>query len=589
MAEEKKKSVFYKTNVHGLDVLLRDGLKIPCLETENIENGMLMLIKGVSGTGKTTLALQIASGALEWEISEGNEVWYFSCEQDASEISKKCGELGIIDNGESNQPLGEKNYIRIQALNTVHAASAETPYNPEQMLDRANEIHEKLSFVMEEKRLRLVVVDGLNTLSRKERRLFEIQSLLNLLRKKSMVSVVVFEEKESMYDVLDYLADIVIELRGEEVAIDGGSQKYFLNQIHIVKSRFQQNVLGWHQYKIRSPHEKKDLELLNAKGVSAGSAGLEVFPSLHFRVHKSPGHVFMEMMASINPITVPKSSDFKDIEDRSIITYILNNAGARKAFKEGSSTVVLGQRSTLKTQLTLDFLRGGSEKEGQKSESGLLLSFMDNPGTIADERESLCKMYCLSKKKAHCEECKDCYKNVHLFHLRPGCISPAEFFDKLEMRLDIARIRRAVFWDLTQIEYRFPFFKQDSLFLPALMDYLKNSMDSSEKPRCITSVFMGSLDTPLAEVASNIADNVLFCWQENQGNSQNIKSGWIVVYIDRLEGHPSFSEGSFFIVERGGSAKYKLDDLIEKVKDKDVQFYRESLEKIRLYFKPQDS
>jgi hypothetical protein len=124
-----------------------------------------------------------------------------------------------------------------------------------------------------------------------------------------------------------------------------------------------------------------------------------------------------------------------------------------------------------------------------------------------------------------------------------GCITPAEFLHWLEVRLENSeeetgnRLQRLVFWDLAQLEFRFPLLAHDPMFLPGLMDYLKYSPrhdpENEGKPRKITSLFMGPSNNKLALAASAMADNVLFCWPDKK----NLHEG-IAVYVDRIEGHP---------------------------------------------------
>ena len=48
-----------RTNIQGFDSILRDGFSLPpgnSLETV-VTNGLVILLKGAPGTGKTTLAL----------------------------------------------------------------------------------------------------------------------------------------------------------------------------------------------------------------------------------------------------------------------------------------------------------------------------------------------------------------------------------------------------------------------------------------------------------------------------------------------------------------------------------------------------
>jgi hypothetical protein len=401
---------------------------------------------------------------------------------------------------------------------------------------------------------RIMILDGLNLLGRKEREHIEIERLLTLLRKKCRIGIVVFEPSPDTYGSIDYHADLVIELRGQELQ---EPVRYFLTELRISKSRFQQSVLGWHQYKTRNE-------------------GIRVFPSVHFRLsrHKPVDTCVSDSMHSISDLAAGKNrieftatnatassspestrtedwkSEFHE-DDPSILSFFIKQADSMKTegelslLERGSSTVLLGPRRCLKTQLTFDFLRAGSIME--KPEPGLLVSLIDNQSTIIEQRKSLCERCCatLKRNEPQRKDCgnDNCYHHVYLLHMPLGCITPAEFLHWLEHRLQCSeqengqRLQRLVFWDLAQLEFRFPLLAHDPMFLPGLMDYLKYSprCDTSGKgkPRKVTSLFMGPPNNELARAASAMADNVLFCWPDNRGKQEGI-----AVYVDRIEGHP---------------------------------------------------
>ena len=114
------------------------------------------------------------------------------------------------------------------------------------------------------------------------------------------------------------------------------------------------------------------------------------------------------------------------------------------------------------------------------------------------------------------------------------------------MKHDRKPIRRLVFWDITQMDYRFPLFKEDKMLLPALMDAFKTNG--------IKSLFMGAGNADNTRAASAMADHVLFCWRSlshwnNSPLHQTEKSqSSLMLYVDRT------SLGS----SRSGKALYAL-------------------------------
>ncbi len=337
----------------------------------------------------------------------------------------------------------------------------------------------------------LTVVDGLNCLGKIDRQeIFELSTLIHRLKKTSRMSILVYEPMEREEISVEYLVDMTIDLRGE---VEAGRINYFFHSMSITKSRYQATALGWHKFKIRK-------------------YGIEVYPSIHFHVHRkdymdhqfedSQNPMYERRQKEGKPIAISgfkfSRKEKKEIEitNEAIITRILRN------IKRGSTTVLFGPRRTYKSQLTMDFLRAGS-KRGKHC---LLLSVMDNQDTIL--QEAVCQRPSCKKYKTE-GGCRTCFKKIFLFFLRPGYISPEEFFHFLKKRLEYAKekkqnIRRLIFWDLTQLEYRFPLLSGDPMFLPALMDFLKQYND--EPPIFTEKEFRGGEITKEKLYAAIIKD-----------------------------------------------------------------------------------
>ena len=81
---------------------------------------------------------------------------------------------------------------------------------------------------------------------------------------------------------------------------------------------------------------------------------------------------------------------------------------------------------------------------------------------------------------------------------------------------------RVVFWDLTQMDYRFPLFRDDRMLLPAMMDTFKTYG--------VRSLFMGPGNAANTKSASAMADHVLFCWRSKGGSGSQPS---LMLYVDR--------------------------------------------------------
>lgn len=566
--------------ITGFNELLREeGLVLPPRKRDiNNLNGLVVLIKGKPGTGKSTLALQITDSIINntIQISDFDQARFYSLEQNMeditvkfasliihktciTEINKNYKDFSFLTNYKSKKEpsktinlfkligneffkqkqeniikclkneeceLGcDKDIISIiesitnqlKNVSTIHnnqknklgtliekidsqinglkknmqqvsfpsweieSINMETAYqyinSPVlKLIDIVNQIEGGNKKNKIEKALPLVIIDGLNILSKNDINKINLHQAIDILRKKSLYTIICYEPEKDDGGYLEYLVDMVINLKQNTIH---EPITYWLNEISISKARYQNAVLGWHQYKIRDH-------------------GIEVYPSPHFRVHH-PNNMLQQLNES--KIHVRGINENEDEGKESTANSILEKI---VTIKPGSFTVILGARATYKTQFTLDFLFSGA-KETHK---GLLLSLIDN-------RESIIKNLneCPRKKNAPNENCKNnCYKNIFHFQQRPGAITPSEFIHYLNERINFessesdGEIERITFWDLTQIEFRFPLFAEDPMFLPLLMDYFKTKK--------IAAVVMGSGNAKLTQAAAAMADNVLFCWRD---------------------------------------------------------------------------
>lgn len=493
-----------KTGIKGLDLLLHDGLVLP-----ESGDGLILLIKGKPGTGKTTLALKIANNVsqeiynneLNKQNPEENNWSFFTCEQRKEDIAAKCMDFGYeID----------QSHIFDYDIASDNSYSSDPRYASSQTtLTWANNI--LLSRFVDDskvdkvKRQNVIVIDGLNMMGSEERDSINMSWFISTLRKYSVLSILVYEPLEGEPSQIDSMVDMILQLKGEEF---NGPPLYYLNKISITKSRFQNYGLGWHQYKI-----------FNNKG-------LIIFPSIHFYIHKS--NFFADELKNSKKNwykCICKSQDdqkhYLMKNNQSIISKLLDN---KQTY--GSFTVLLGPRKTCKTLLSIDFLKDGSRNK----ENGLLVSLIDNRETIINNI-----LHTFSSDTDE-EKMNACERN-YLFHFRPGCVTSNEFFHYLNEQMN-NRPKRFVLWDLPQVDFSYPLISNDSMFFPALIDYLKSSNSGSDESwqngRSETaSVIIGTFSCKLAKSAFTMADNVILLLRDKYENKE-----CIYAYVDRIEGQP---------------------------------------------------
>lgn len=461
-----------------------------------------MLIRGPAGSGKTTLALQIANAVAMQGIEP--KPLYCTCEGTESDFEGKRAGFGLGD-------------VKYWPENQANCSAADAFSRQSSVLQAVVRLSSKLKADTTDRLL--VIVDGLNLLSAEEEEIADLESLVSTLRSRARIGIIVYEPGQASPN-MNFISDTVIELRERETT---GPERYYLTELCFAKSRYQQTILGWHQYKIR-------------KGI-----GLQVFPSVHYRVSEQ-GPIANRQSESTKPIidaTVPEPDASRLERDSSLISELLPE------LRHGSCTALLGPRGTMKTLLSLDFLRAGS----RESKTGLVISVSDIDPSLSSQRKSLCEKMGCRRDPRKCKDVRECYGRIFLLPFRPGCITTSEVFSLIEdwlVRMENDRHERPdrlVLWDLAQLEHCYPLLAQDPMFLTGLKDYVRHSHSANSGPpisRNITSLFMGPSSGESARTAFAIADNVLFCWNDELKKNPSKKG--VAIFADKLDGRPGESE-----------------------------------------------
>lgn len=518
----------YKSGVEGLDCLLHNGFVLP-----KSKDGLVLLIKGKPGTGKSTLALKIASNVAKEMSSKGireglmqseYQDWsYFSFEQKEIDIREKAKKFRC--DLDANAHIMDNTSTAANAEDTTHCLSQTA------LMWAQNIMYN--NFISKEQYQKIIVIDGLNLMDSDERSSINMNWLISSLRKYSLFSIIVYEPMDGEGSQIDSMVDMIFQLKGEEFF---GPPLYYLNKICIPKSRYQNCVLGWHQYKI------------------IDSVGIVIYPSIHNYIRKGS---FFKVEADVavkswyeyyNEYIKPQEEEVSNkqyISSESILAKLLDNH-----LYTGSFTVLLGPRKTCKTLLTINFLKDGSDK-GKK---GLIVSLIDN-------RETIIKNAVRSNDDSEISESQT--MNNYLFHFRPGCITSNEFFYYLDQQVKDRDLERFVFWDLPQIDHSYPFLSNDNMFFPALIDYMKNNEhnkkaesdqkkaeNTPENAKCssygrseIASVVIGTFYCKLAKSAFTMADNVILLLRGTyREESTQSEYECIYAYVDRIEGKPGYDK-----------------------------------------------
>lgn len=413
-----------------------------------------------------------------------------------------------------------------------------------------------------------VVIDGFSSFTKDELNSLPYTELEKLLRNYADVSILVFDDKVE----LQMNADIVLDLRSKESL----EEEYLYHELKITKSVFQTTALGWHQYKKRDD-------------------GIAVFPSLHMLLSKRNylPHRLLLWDRNILEDTLDdfennidfteknnRCSDYITLQDTFKSQLLLKIHRTHQSLKQQDSvselvleeilkgtinidsdaiigwenhypsTAIIGNPNSYKRQLAIS----GAFYAAQREEHTIFVLFDKNeadmrrriccPG-LCDKtiEEGACRKNCINCTNiCDLKDCFNCYKYLHFFQVRMGCISAEEFFDALLFQIEKFSNREKrqpchiIIDDLQKIDYSFPFLKNTPLFLSTLITICRENFAELK-------IICDKRANLVGELCS-LTDNAL-CIQreENEINSMTL-------YIERNLGG----------IESTGLCKFHVED-----------------------------
>jgi KaiC/GvpD/RAD55 family RecA-like ATPase len=352
----------------------------PAPEFANAPTGNI-LIRGRPGTCKSTLALQLATMCT---VSPNYYLSLFVClEETPDRVRAKCAEmrwdgqfvelrnLTRLDAASSSEEIAQAldEILRPRCLSTskekagfplprvlmpilsprsLHAAQAgatetfQTRYEQLERLLRGfrwlrSPGLAKREFPLPE--LRMVCIDSLSALAERPLTREELFRVFDLFTHYGVVGVATAEDQsEENADAMDYLADVVIDLRAEE---DAG---YATRYIEIKKARHQHQVYGLHPFGVRN-YQEINADVDSPADVDAAFQAIMIYPSIHHTVASTRQ----------NPPRNPEQQkvDLFDIGVASLGNVLTNR------LPRGSIVAVNGPRGTFKSHIAHNFLLSG--------------------------------------------------------------------------------------------------------------------------------------------------------------------------------------------------------------------------------------
>lgn len=512
--EDKKKEeiIYLPTGIGHLDDLLSPDRENRKLTTGGIllhknENGELfetptVLIEGVTGVGKTTLALQTAFNIAKlgkWKV------YFYSLEQTKEALTNisvnfgwidSANDIAFVDLSESTDNDSNPDKIRLCHFSPRPLEKEEDAFVFEQRKDELRHVLEKVTKSCKAKGCNpFFIIDSLTAFADRNLSRNEIYQLFQLLRMKNVPAIFTVERYNTYTSDQDtislecakYLADIVIDLSTDT------SNNYFKYQLELIKSKVCRQALGKHLYKIRT-RESADKH--------SKETGIVLYPSVQYvlsTINKNikdsaeNNHGNSNNHFYICP-QVPQGEE----EEK-----FLKNNDLYRIFKQpyidaGSCIAIVGPAGTHKLALAMNIAVSNMVNkpiEENKENKVLIVNF----GSTSDfkfsgiawtaENAPCSKIDVITNtepedkvKSWHdeygCEvDCGDGKKKnlkVSVTTFRMGHITAEECLDVIIKKIENGGYSSAILTNTAKICTCFPELEKDSLFLPSLIELFSN-------------------------------------------------------------------------------------------------------------------
>ena len=307
-SQEDKPAVYLSTGIQELDNILSmnegwtsagqrsGGFLIGSGKRRSELETPIILIDGTTGTGKTTLALQIAFSAARDEkwlpcfyaleqtaLSLRNLVHDFGCFEDFKasgrcrphEVSQMFCDLADADQGSID--FGEnKGQIHLCHLSPRPISEVGNQDVFERRFGELRHMVETVSKKVRDDTFVVFLIDSINAFSLSPLSRNEIHRVFSLFRNNHVLAILTMEYHQGNHGGAEYsslecakfLSDIVINL---EKAL---AQDYSLYFLEIEKSRVSRQVRGKHLYKFRTYDDAANIRM-------DPRTGIVVYPSIH--------------------------------------------------------------------------------------------------------------------------------------------------------------------------------------------------------------------------------------------------------------------------------------------------------------------
>lgn len=501
-----------KTDIYLLDELLGGGIVIPNdvvearLGTRDKDPtyakcpGLLMLVTGEPGSGKSTFALELCyrlslacndNSTLHKCFKEGISSLYVSAEASSRSLiqnavsygwNKKAFHILPSTPVEIKQPnnqvfvfgrdmIGERDESPDKVFEFIEEKWS--THSPDIHIDKPKP-KEGLSYY----RPQAIVIDSLNTLGQAASA--EMRKMLYLCSTKFLLTIVVLDTgpkicPDHLWAPSEYLADIEIDFSYDR------PENYLIRKMWVVKARFQDHADGFHRMKINP--KPSDEAIPNPLNPLIKEGGIFVFPSIHRHLSIARGAIDKVQKGKFKRHSKPIETPFA----------AMNNAIQGGGFPSGACSLIVGDRGGMKSHLayytllrfliknpkeraTIISLRD-TQDAAESTLADILLQQVDDDGKKID---IAIKSRADAEKYIREELVAD--DRLEILYFWPGYISSEEFFHLVCTSVDRPGISKkneqgrpaslVVLNGIEQLSARFPLCDKESMFVSGLLSML---------------------------------------------------------------------------------------------------------------------
>jgi hypothetical protein len=559
------------TGVKGLDIILNGGIIY--------EKEVVIVLRGGRGIYKTLLGMQMMLGIQHYfmeeynETSDKNPIRFYSLNKSEETLNKMFGgivvssevesikkknvnskvdrlkeylngvvegndvfeqnirrqietfdsNLGRFFRGKVDSSITIKNDIRKDfnlSLKSYDDTTSQSNYLASDLKDFSEMMKDVEGQSNKEPQQACIVVDGLSRMTEEELRRLPLESLEKELRKRSKVSILILNDKETLRN-LD--ADIIIDMQRRIDPV----HNYTYHELSVVKNVKGQFAFGWHKYKPMNGlvYVYPSIHKLLSQQYSVDNTFIQ---AINTNARYAQSFVENDVEPTF-PNDNPEEENVPTTKDEILLKLITPHEAEKCRV-----TSIIGNHNTFKRFLVSVSILNSLLKE---HEVFVLL--------LNEKRKGMIELIDKIRHDAgiDIDRAKKVYEHLFFWEVRMGCISPEELIsfvmEYIQLHKDNPEKRNRpieIFViDLGTIEQCFPMLSNESLFVPTLSTLCReNKVDLH---------LVCNKHFSQRSVVCTVADN-LICTRRNREDDNN----QLTMLLEKNDFGPRYNSKVFELV-----------------------------------------